>query len=251
MRRRSFVLPVLFVAAAIVAGGCGGSGPSLSDPREVLTKAVESMQKAKSVHLDATVDGTVNLDLLGTGQASDLALAGTSLSADIDIEAGDVHLTLAVPAMLGLTAEVIVVDDETYSKTSFTGEKFTKGDAASSDLPVDVSDPQASLKDLEDWLAKPEVDPKKLADASCGTKTCYQVEIDLSPADIAALMPDAEEIGDATVVLTILIDKETLLPASVDVTASSAQLGEVTASLDLSNWDGALDIAAPPADQVE
>ncbi|HSO28389.1 MAG TPA: hypothetical protein VLS28_00670 [Candidatus Sulfomarinibacteraceae bacterium] len=251
MQRRSFVLPALLLATAIAAGACGGSTPSLSDPREILTKAVAAMQKAKTVHLDATVDGTVNLDLLGTGQANGLALTGTSLTADIDIEAGNLRLDLAVPAMLGLTAELIAVDGATYTKTSFTGEKFTKSDDTSADVPVDLDDPQASLKELEDWLAKPDVDPKKLADAACGSKTCYQVEIDLSPEDIAALMPDAEDIGDASVVLTILVDKGTLLPASVDASVSSAELGDVTASLDLSNWDAILDIVAPPADQVE
>ena len=250
MHRRIQILPALIAAAAIAVGGCGGSGPTLTDPGEILTKAVEGMQKAKTVHLEATIDGILKLDLLGTGQASDLALTGTSLTADIDIESGDVHLDLAVPAMLGMTAEVIVVDGVTYSKTSFTGDKFTQGDAADSDLPIDPSDPGASLKELQDWLARPEVDPKKLADASCGTKSCYQVEMDLSVEDVKALIPDAEDLGDTTVVLTVLVEKETLLPASVDVTASLAGLGEVTASLDLSNWDAALDIAAPPADQI-
>jgi hypothetical protein len=251
MHRRTFALPALLVAAAIIAGACGGSAPSLSDPGEILGKAVEAMQKAKTVHLEATVDGTVNLDLLGTGQSNGLALTGTSLAADVDMVAGNIHLNLAVPAMLGMTAEIIVVDDVTYAKTSFTGDKFTKGGATDSILAVDIGDPQASLKELQEWLAKPEVDPRKLADAGCGTKSCYQVEIDLSAKDVKALLPDLEDLADGSVVLTVLVEKDTLLPASIDVTASAAGPGELTASLDLSNWNVALDIKAPPADQVE
>lgn len=252
MPRRSFVVPVLLLATTVAVAACGGtSAPTLSDPGEILTKAVEAMQNAKSVHIDATVDGTVNLDLLGTGQSNGLALGGTSLTADVDIGAGNVHLNLAIPAMLAMTAEVIVVDGMTYSKTSFTGEKFTKGDAAGSGLPIDAPDPQTGLKDLQEWLAKPEVDPKKLDDASCSTKRCYQVQIDLSAADLQALIPDAPDMTGGSFVLTVLIDKESLLPASVDVTASSTALGELTASIDLSNWNAALDIKPPPADQVQ
>lgn len=251
MRRRALTLPALLVAAAIAVGACGSSTPTLADPGEILTKAVETLQKAKTLHLDATVDGTVTLDLLGTGEASELALTGTSLQGDVDIENGNADLDLAVPALLGLTAEVIVVGEETYTRTSFTGEKFQKGGASVAGLPVDPTDPQQSLEDLQEWLARPEVDPKKLADASCGSKTCYQIEIDLSAEDLKALMPDSEDIGGASVVVTILVEKDTLRPVSMTVSVTSADLGEVTATLTMSKWDEPLSIGAPPADQVE
>lgn len=251
MHRRALALPALLVVAAIVVGACGGSTPALSDPGEILAKAVEALQKAKTVHLEATVDGAVTLDLLGTGTASELALTGTSLQADLDIANGNLHLTLAVPALLGMTAEVIVVGEDSYTKSSFTGTYFQKGSTSDAGIPVDTSDPEASLEELKDWLARPEVDPKKLDDAKCGSKTCYQVQIDLSTEDLKALVPDAEDVGEAIVVLTVLVEKDTLLPASVVVTGTAAELGELTLTLTMSRWDESLTITAPPADQVE
>lgn len=251
MHRRALALPALLVAVALVAGACGGSAPSLSDPGEILTKAVETLQKAKSLHLEATVDGTAKLDLTGSGQPSQLALTGTSLGADLDLEKSTNHITLAVPALLGLTAEVITVGEDTYTKSSLTGEKFQKGTTSATGLPVDPGDPQQGLKDLKEWLAKPEVDPKKLADASCGSKTCYQVEIDLSAADLKALIPEAATMADGSVVLTVMIQKDTLRPVSLEAKLSATDLGELTLTVTLSKWDEPLSITAPPADQVQ
>jgi len=251
MQPRAFALSALLVVAAIAVGACGGSTPALSDPGEILTKAVESLQKTKTVHMEATVDGTVSLDLLGTGQAGDIALTGTKLTADIDIEAGDLSASLAVPAILGLTADVIVVGDDSYTRTSMTGDKYQKGSASGSGLPVDASDPEQTLKDLQEWLKKPEVGPEKLDDASCGTKSCYQVKVDLTADELGALIPEAGDLGGAAVVLTILVEKDTLRPASMTFDVAAAELGDVTLTLSFSKWDDALDISAPPADQVQ
>lgn len=251
MHRRGLALPALLVAAAIAFGACSGSTTALSDPGEILTKAVETLQKARSIHLQATVDGTLKLDISGSGSASDIALTGTRLDADVDIENANLSLDLAVPAMLGMTAQVIVVGTDSYTKTSFTGEKFQKGSTADAGIPVDTTDPAQSLKDLQDWLKKPEVDPRKLADASCGSKTCYQVEIDLSADDLKALAPEASGVGAGSVVVTVLVERDTLRPASIVMKVTAADLGELTVTLTLSKWDEALDIKAPPADQIQ
>ena len=251
MNRRPRALASLLIVIVLAVGACGGSAPALSNPGEILTKAVESLQKAKSLHLEASLDGTAKVDLLGTGKATDLALTGTSLEADVDLVGGNAHLNLSVPAMLGLTAEVITVGTDTWTKTSFSGEKFQKGTAADSGLPVDTTDPQQALKDLAEWLARPEVDPKKLDDASCGTKRCYQVQIDLSAEDIKALIPEAADMAAGSMVLTILVEKDTLRPVSVAADLAGTDLGELTLDLSLSKWDESLSITAPPADQVE
>ncbi|HEX5591108.1 MAG TPA: hypothetical protein VFX65_12530, partial [Candidatus Limnocylindrales bacterium] len=103
MYRRLLALQSLLVAAAIAVGACGTTTPALSDPGEILVKAVEALEGAKTVHLEAAIDGTVSLDLMGTGQGGDLALTGTKLVADLDLEEGDTAFELAIPAMLGLT----------------------------------------------------------------------------------------------------------------------------------------------------
>jgi len=251
MHRRAFALPTLLVVAAIAVGACGGSTPAISDPSEILTKAVESLQKAKTVHMEATVDGTLSLDLMGTGQAGDVTLTGTKLTADVDIEDGNLEASVAVPAILGLTADVVVVGDDTYTRTSMTGDKYQKSSTSGSGLPVDTTDPEQSLKDLQEWLSKPEVGPEKLDDTSCGSKSCYQVKIDLTADELGALIPEAGDLGGAAVVLTILVEKDTLHPASMTFDVTAAELGDLTLTLSLSKWDESLDISAPPADEVQ
>lgn len=252
MHRRFPALAALLVVVALAAGACGGgTTTNLTDPSDILTKAVESMQKAKTVHLEATVDGTVSLDLTGTGTAGDVALTGTKLAADVDVEKSNLTANLAVPAILGLTADVIVVGEDSWTRTSLTGDKYQKGSASDSGIPVDPSDPEQSLKDLAEWLKKPEVSPKKLDDASCGSKQCYQVEIDLSAEELKVLMPDATDLGDATILLTVLVEKDSLHPASLTAKVTASDVGDLTLTLSFSNWDKSLDIKAPPADQVQ
>ena len=62
-RRRRRLLGLL-AAASVVAAACGSTpAPSLTDPREIVMAAVRSTDAAKSVHLDATLDGSVTADL--------------------------------------------------------------------------------------------------------------------------------------------------------------------------------------------
>jgi hypothetical protein len=251
MPRRRLALPALLVVAAIAAGACGSNAPALSDPSEILTKAVEALQEARTVHLEATVDGAVKLDLMGTGTAGNVTLTGTKLTADIDIEDGNLEASLAVPAILGLTADLIIVGEDTYSRASLTGDKYTKGATAGSGLPIDPADPEQSLRDLQDWLAKPEVDPKKLDDTSCGSKSCYQVRIELTAEEVLALVPDVSTLGSGAMQLTILVEKDTLRLARVILELAIPEVGQVSLNLGLSRWDEGLDITAPPASEVE
>ncbi len=241
---RRLLTPLILVA--LVAAACGSGTPALTDPAEILTKAVAAMQAAKTVHLEATVDGTLTADLLGTGNAAEMSLAGTSLTGDLDLASGNAHVAAAVPAFLGLTADIIVIGSDTWTKASLTGEKYKKGTTT----PGDPTDPAVALKEIADFLARPEVKPLKKDDAACESRQCYQVEISLSTDDLAALMPE-EDLQGASIVTTILVDKETLYPASATLTVSGAEIGEITLQLKMSDWDKAVTISAPPADQVQ
>ena len=247
IRHRTYILPSVLVVVALLVAACGGNAaPALTDPSEILTKAIAAMQSAKSVHVEASVDGTFKADLTGTGTASELNLAGTNLKGDLDLAAKNAHVTAAVPAFLGLTADIIILGADTYTKVSLSGDKYQKSATTS----TDPTDPAVALKEVETFLKKPEVKPVKKDDASCGSKKCYQIELSLSADDLKSLMPD-QDLQGASIVATILIEKDTLYPASATVIVSAATLGEVTLKLALTDWDKAVTIAAPPADQVQ
>jgi hypothetical protein len=85
MHRRALALFTLVVLSTVALGACGGKGgPSISDPKEIVTKAVEALQNARTAHIEATVEGTLKSGILGGGPSGDITLGGTTLSADID-----------------------------------------------------------------------------------------------------------------------------------------------------------------------
>ncbi len=247
MFRRAVALPALIVVAAMVFGACGiGSGPALTDPKEIVAGAVTAMEAAKSVHLEATVEGTLTADLTGSGKATEMNVAGTSLTADLDLANKNAHISAAVPAFLGLTADIVVLGSETYTKISLVGEKYEKTPTVAGQ----PTDPTVALSEVTSFLSRPEVRPVKGDDASCGTTTCYQVELSLSAADLETLLPD-QDLEGATILTTILIEQNTLYPVSATVVLSGATIGEITLTLTMSSWDKPVSISAPPADQVD
>jgi len=239
----------LIVTAVVAAGACS-AGPALSDPKEILTKAVEALQAAKTVHLAVTVDGQFVVDILGTGGGS-MALTGTSLQGDLDFERARAKLTFAVPALLGLSGELISVDGASYVKTNITGELYQKT-AAGDALPIDPTDPNATFDALNKWLEKPEVAPRKLDDVDCGGRKCYQVSVELTGAELAGLSsPDPASMDpNALIVLTFKVDKDPVRLHELTASISMGAQGALTIVLTLSDWDKGVTIEAPPADQI-
>jgi hypothetical protein len=249
----SFRLASLIAVTALVVGACGAATPAISDPKEILTKAVEALQNAKSVHLVATLDGQFVIDLTGTGNGGSVTLSGTKLEGDIDVANKKVKATFAVPALLGLTGEVIALDNTSYIKTSLTtGDLYQKSEAGSS-LPVNPTDPQATLNEVRTWLAKPEVSPTKGDDADCGGKKCYVVTIEMTGAELAALSspsPDSTIDPSSTFNLTFKVEKDPVRLSELTAEVAMGAQGTLTIVLTLSKWDESVTIDAPPDDQV-
>ncbi len=256
MNRRSGVAPFLLpFAASVLVAACGfGEGPSLTDPSEILVGAAATLRTATSVHLDATVDGSVSVDLTRTGTSASLNLAGTSLSGDVDLASRNAHISAAIPAFLGLTADVIVIGPDTWTKASLSGEKFQHGETGTSDLP----DPSVLIDGLAAFLARPDIDPVKKDDAPCGATRCYVVEIAVAASELTSLVPAAfagivsnAALADARLVATVLVEKGSLRPASVSFRLNGDSLGDVRLDVGLRDWDRPVSISPPPADQVE
>jgi hypothetical protein len=247
----------LLTGAAIALSACGGSSlPALTDPAAIITAALKSTEGAKTVHIDVTLDGSINADLTGTGgPAPSLPLTGTTASADVDMATGKAHATFAVPALLNLSGELIQIGPTSYIKTSLSGPLFETEQATDS-LPVDPTDAAGIFDDVGDFLSAEGVDPVKGEDVDCGGKRCYTVLIELTADELAGLAgPLASELpidmGAASLAITIRVEKDTYHLAGVKAVASLGDQGSLTLDLALSKWDQPMDISPPPADQIK
>jgi len=248
----------LLAAASILLAACGASPPALTDPKEIVTAALRASESAKSVHLEATVDGTINADLSGSGgPGAAIALNGTTASADIDIAAGNAHATFSVPAFLGLTGELIQIGGTSYVKTSLTGDHYQVQKTGDS-LPVNPTDTKSLIDNVGDFMSRDGVDPIKGEDVACGSTQCYTVKIDLTPDELSALGADGPaasglpfDVGSASLNLTIRVEKTSNRLAGIAATVALGEQGSLTVDLALSKWDESVTVSAPPPDQVQ
>lgn len=266
IRRLPHVL-ALVAGAAVFVAACGGGATAspLTDPQSIITAALTSTKDAKSFHVDATVDGSFSADVTGSGTAVPLNLAGTTASADVDIANSAAHATFAAPSLFGISGELIAVDGKSYLKTSLTGPLYQVSDMGSMlpELPTASIAPGASadvdsmVSGLGDFLAQPGVAPVKGDDVACGSKQCYTVSINLTPEELAALGAQTGTAGlpvdasDATIDLTVKVEKDTNHLAGVTFGVASPKQGNLSLGLTFSKWDEAVSISAPPADQVQ
>ena len=237
-------------AATLLLAACGGSGtPELTDPKEIVTQGLEATAEIESVHFTMSVDGSASIPDLG----GEIELTGTELSGDLTTD-GAAHVEFVVPAMFGLTGELIAVDGASYTKTSLTGETWSKSTLGEDDPLAGALDPTEALDRVREFLDKEGVEVEKLDDAECGEETCYAVRLTIPAAVLAEAgegqdLDPGELVGEA-LVLDLLFDREDrwLTEASTRIVAES--VGELTLSLSFSAFNEPVEIEAPPADQV-
>lgn len=253
LRRLAF----LFAGAAIVVGACSStpSAPALTDPKEILTKSVASVKDVKSFHMKADVAGEVKIDLTGQGSAGGaLNLEGTTAEGDVDIANKKAKVSFSAPALFGVTGELIQISNDTYTKVSLLGDKYTKSTSEEGDPAAAAGDPQKLIQDLNDFLNKPGVAPTKLADEKCGDKDCYHVSLTLTPemlGDVGSALPGASGAPDVGGTLELWSQKDDLRPAKLKLVMDLKEMGKLDVTVTFSNFDKAVTIDAPPADQVQ
>ena len=259
--RRRFI--VLLASCAIVLGACGTSTPALTDPREILSKSALALKDVKTYHVQLDLSGKVTADLTGTGSNSQLDLAGTTATLDVDVAAGKFKATGLAPAFLNSGGEVIVADGAAYYKITgpfATTDKYTK--IAIPALPIPSTppaaspssslNPQAVIDELNKALDRLPTPPTKGADEKCGDVDCYHVTIHLTAADIAKLsspepLPSGMESIDVSV--DVYTRKPDLRPAKIALSVNAGAQGSVVVTM-TATYDQPVTIAAPPADQV-
>lgn len=251
MFRRSTSALAAATLLSLLLAACDTAGPAITDPREIITQGIEATSGLTSAHLEVEVDGSVTLAELG---GSEFSLSGTSLEGDIDIENQEAHLTFAVPSLLGLTGEVIQVGQDSYVKTSMTGELWSKSTVEESDPVSGALDPAEALAQVRSFLDEDGVEIEKLDDVDCGDGSCYAVRLSIPPslldeAGDATGMDPSEVLGEA-LVLTLLFDRADLFLTEASTSISGEGIGSVSLSLRLSGFNEGVDVTAPPEDQV-
>jgi hypothetical protein len=255
---------ILFAVAlaAMIMAACGGSSaaPALTDPKDILVHAASSIQTLKTVHLKATLAGKIDSGAVSgkpTGALVDLA--GSTLEGDLDAAGGEAKLSASMPSMLALSADLVLDAGTIYLKTSLTGALFQKLDLAAltgalplPSLPTAASpDPSAqaamiaSLKTELDKLPA----PVKLADEKIGDQDCYHVQSKLSSTDVPQV---GSTLGNVSGTLTVDVwtRKSDYRPARLVIAVDGGTAGTATITVDLTAYDAAVTIAAPPADQI-
>jgi hypothetical protein len=253
LRRLAF----LIAGAAIAVGACSGTpaAPALTDPKEILTKSVASLQDVKSFHMKADVGGEVKLDLTGQGSAgAGFSLDGTTAEGDVDIANKKAKIAFAAPALFNVSGEVIQIANDTYTKVSLLGDKYTKTTSEGDDPAAAAGDPQKAIQELTDFLNQPGVAPTKLPDEKCGDKDCYHVQLTLTSdqlGDVGGAIPGASAAPEGSGTLDLWVQKDNLRPAKMTLGLDLEEMGNLDVTVAFSNYDGAVTVEAPPADQVQ
>ena len=274
-RTRPAVLATAALALAGALAACGTpSAPRLDDPVAVLEAAATNAASATSVRIDVAGDGEIALDLTGSGGGAPISLADSTASIQADIADGALQATFALPGVLGLRGELIVVDDAAYAKTSLTGSQYQKiaipgdtpGGGTGTGGSPDPSAVAAMVEGLRETLAKPGVDPTLGEDVPCGSSTCYTVTMNLTPDELAALgVDDAQlpiptnlpipiplpSLGDQTIDLTFKVTTDTNVLAGLTARVDGGTDGTLSADLTFSDWNADVTITAPPADEIQ
>ena len=252
--------------ALLVLVGCSSGPPPIEDPREIVSQGVQTLQKATTVHLRVDLAGSVPLDLGGAGSpAEPIPLDGTTIEGDMDIPGQKLDLTFAVPPLLGLTGNVLMIDKAAFLRIPLLGPKWIKQPASGSGASAigAVSDPQQALADIRQALQDPKLDLQKLADDKCGSKDCYRVRMTLPTDELAgevsaALGPAVPlgsaaplPSGSAAATLDVWVEKDTLRIAKVAIEAALGTAATLKATLILSKWGEPVTIEAPPPGEVD
>lgn len=235
---------LLLIAVMAFVAACGPNVPKLTDPAEILDAAATNAEAATSVHLDASVEGTVTLGLLGGGPVD---LSETTASADLDLGSGDLALTFSVPAILGLAGDVVVIGETAYYKTTLTGADYQT---------ATLSTPPGPLLDgVIGLLRTPDLGATLGEDEACAGGTCYAVSFDVSADDLGAIgaalpiPPDLPiplpDLSEATVHVTVLVEQSNQRLAGIRAEVAGEGVGDLTVEVTFTKWDEPVTIEIP------
>jgi hypothetical protein len=241
------------VLFGFVAAACGGRAtPALSDPKQILEAGISGLQAAKTFHVDGTATGKLVLSLggsTGTGSGAPIALDGSTITGDGDLVGKRASLSLAVPALFNVTADVVAIDGVVYARVPLFGSGGWTRQAGADSIFGLLADPAAVLAQLGAFLARPGVAPRTLSNERCDDADCYAVAFTIPAAQItggnpAAGLPGGLVLGDVAVTALVRTDTPRLVKLSFDVPLGAG--GTVNVALSLSKIGDPVTITPPP-----
>ena len=252
--RLSRALPAVVALLGLVTAACGGPAkPALSDPKLILQAGITGIQAAKTFHLDGTATGKLVLSLggaTGTGSGAPIVLDGSTITGDADLAGKRASLSLAVPALFNVTADVVAVDGVVYTRVPLFGSSGWTRQAGTGSIFDAVADPAALLDGLSTFLDRPGVAPRTLSNERCDDADCYAVAFTIPAAQVpagaspGAALPGGLVLGDIAVTALVRADAPRLVKLSFDVPLGAG--GTVNVSLSLSKFGDLVTITAPP-----
>ncbi|HEV8252173.1 MAG TPA: hypothetical protein VGQ66_02215 [Candidatus Limnocylindria bacterium] len=242
----------IVVAVLAVLAACQ-SAPAITDPLEIITQGLDATANLKSLHVSVALDGTFNVPDGG----GSLGLDSTSLEADVDIEAKSVRATLAVPAFLNLTADLIIIGQDTWVRTSLSGTTWSHqtNDVLGSPTPSTSPALEEMIGKVREFLEKDGVVIKKLADVACGDRQCYQVSVSV-PSELVAeeggtvASLDPSTVFGEALEINLLFDREKLWLTEASTSVDSETMGTISATVSFSKFDEAVTFSPPPSADV-
>ena len=256
----------------VFAAGCSVwvgalARPTPLGPDEILARSLAGLETAATFHVEAQIGGSVKAGWLGSlaggipiGLLGSLKLDGASMSGDVDVANRAARGQASLPSLFGMTAEAVLVDGYVYTKVSLLGDKFTKSQAPAS-VQLASAGPYATLN-LRDAVSQ----VKSVLESS-GTTTslvgqglvdgldAYHLSVTVPESGSNRLFHDVA--GPAAAGITIQIGsfdywvyQVTLRPARLTAHAVSADVGTIDLDLTLTRYGQPVQIAAPPAGQV-
>jgi hypothetical protein len=231
---------------------------------EIISRSAASLQGVTTLHFSAKVDGSINAGAItdltggsGTGLSGNISLNGMTIDGDFDIAREAFHMTLSMPTLMGMTADIIQVDGYQYMQMSLVGPKYTKTKATTT-LVSTAPSASPNIGEMAEQLRKGLTDMGGSATLA-GTENisgqdAYRVTIDIPVAKINEAIAGAAGSSEITVdsfSLAYWVYMNDLKPAKAVLTGSSPKLGNINATVTLSKYNESVSIQAPSADKIQ
>jgi hypothetical protein len=247
-------LAAVVAVVALLLGACNSApaAPALTDPKDILTHAVTSLQNLTTAEVTGSFTGSVNAPQIGNFDLSTI-----KLTAAIDVPNKKAKAAVDAPTLLGTKVDALLVGDTAYYKIAgplaamvqASADKYTKVDVPtpSAQPSGDIAGMAQAVDQIKAGLDKLPTPPTKQADEKCGDQDCYHVTIKLTAADLKQM--DATSTLDGDVTMDVWTRKSDYRPAKLTVGVASASLGTVGMTFEFT-YGGSVSVDAPPADQV-